>query len=445
MSWAAEEFAAVDLGDKRLNARLIKLAGQLADKPLASIPTACGGWGDTAAAYRLFNNERCDWREIIESHKQCAVARMAQLPRVLCIQDTTELNFNGQGIEGLGPLSYEAQRGMYVHPTYAVSTDREPLGVLDAWMWAREFQDETGQREGVCESLRWVEGYERLAELASQLPQTRLVQVGDRESDILALMQRAQELDWPVDLLVRAQHDRVLPEGGRLWAQVDTAPELGGIQFMLSTRMGHKARPVRQQLRLKRIRLGGNEDSALEMTCLVAREIDPPEGEPGVCWRLLTNCPIQSLDEAIELIEWYRARWEIELFFHILKNGCRIEALQLGHVAKIERALALYMVVSWRIGRLMRLGRTCPDLPAELAFDPDEIKAAHILNKKPLPQTEPRLNEVIRLVAMLGGFLGRKGDGEPGVKAIWLGLQRVADFASGIRYLRDAQAQGTCV
>lgn len=445
MNWAAEEFGAADLGDKRLNARLVKLAGQLADKPMASIPTACGGWGDTAAAYRLFDNERCDWREIIESHKQCAVQRMGQLPLVLCIQDTTELNFNGQGIEGLGPLSYEAQRGMYVHPTYAVSADREPLGVLDAWMWAREFQDDTGQRGGVCESLRWVEGYERLAELASQLPQTRLVQLGDRESDILALMARAQALDWPVDLLVRAQHDRVLPDGQRLWARIDAAPELGGIQFMLRTRMGHKARPVRQQLRVERVRLAPDAASPIEMTCLVAREIDPPEGEAGVCWRLLTNRTVTRLPQAIELIEWYRARWEIELFFHILKNGCRIEALQLGHVAKIKRALALYMVVSWRIDRLMRLGRTCPDLPAELAFDPDEIKAAHILNKKPLPKTRPRLNEVLRLVARLGGFLGRKGDGQPGVKVIWLGLQRVADFASGIRYMRDAQTQETCV
>ena len=156
MTWAAEEFATARLGDKRLNSRLVKLAEQLAAKPTVSIPAACGGWGDTAAAYRMLNNERCDWREIIEAHGRCAMQRMSALAVVLCLHDTTELDFNGQTIQGLGPLSYEAQRGMYLHPTYAVSTDREPLRVLDAWMWAREPRDAAGQRSGLCESTRWI-------------------------------------------------------------------------------------------------------------------------------------------------------------------------------------------------------------------------------------------------------------------------------------------------
>ena len=238
MNWAAEEFATVELGDKRLNKRLVKLAQQLADKPTASIPGACGGWGDTAAAYRMLDNERCDWREIIETHGRCAVQRMAGLPVVLCLHDTTELDFNGQTIEGLGPLSYEAQRGMYLHPTYAVSTDREPLGVLDAWMWAREPRGADGQRGGICESVRWIESYERLAERAAEIPETRLVQVGDRESDILGLMQRAQGLGWPVDLLVRSQHNRRLPDGQLLWDAVQSSPVLGEIEFTMGARAG---------------------------------------------------------------------------------------------------------------------------------------------------------------------------------------------------------------
>ena len=91
-------------------------------------------------------------------------------------------------------------------------------------------------------------------------------------------------------------------------------------------------------------------------------------------------------------------------------------ALQLGCVERLERALVLYMVVAWRIGRLMRLGRGCPDLDAQLM--PDEWKAACILNKQKLPDKPPMLNEVVRLVARLGGFLARTGDSEPGVKTI---------------------------
>jgi hypothetical protein len=122
-------------------------------------------------------------------------------------------------------------------------------------------------------------------------------------------------------------------------------------------------------------------------------------------------------------------------------SRCRVEALQLS---TIERALAVFMVVAWRIARLMRLGRTCPDLDAELLFEPDEWKAAFILNKKVPPDKPPRLNEVVWLVARLGGFLARKGDGEPGVKTIWLGMQRVVAFAACIRYARELEQQ-TCV
>lgn len=444
--WGEDEFATLDLGDERLNKRLVKMVQQLAAKPTASIPAACGGWGDTAAAYRMLDNERCDWREILQAHGHCTEQRMAELNVVLCLHDTTELDFNGQEIEGLGPLSYEVQRGMYLHPTYAVSTDREPLGVLDAWMWAREPRDADGQRGGICESTRWIESYERLAERAEGLPQTRLVQVGDRESDILALMQRAQDMDWPLDLLVRAQHNRRLPGGGLLWDEVQAEQPLGEIEFTLGARAGRKPRVVRQELRLKRAQLTqANDARTLEMTCLVAIEIDAPQGEKPVCWRLLTNRHASTLEQAHELIEWYRARWEIEMFFHVLKTGCRVEALQLASVPKIERALVLYMVVAWRIARLMRLGRTCPELPATLMFDPDEIKAAYVLNKKPLPSSPPALNEMVRHVAMLGGFLARKGDGEPGVKTIWIGLQRVMEFAAGMRFMREADDGESCV
>ena len=148
------------------------------------------------------------------------------------------------------------------------------------------------------------------------------------------------------------------------------------------------------------------------------------------------------LADVVELIDWYRARWEIELFFHVIKNGCRVKALQLSGIDRIERALALFMVVAWRIAYLTRTGRTCPDLDAKLFFDPDEIP--YLLTKKKPPNRPPRLNEVLRLIATLGGFLARKGDGEPGVKTIWLGLQRVMDAATMIQVLRNPEAMG-CV
>ena len=158
MWWAGTEFETIDLGDERRSKRAIRLVDSLRAQPMASVPQACGDWANTMAAYWLFDNNAIDWRAILGAHTDCAMTRMAGHEVVLCIQDTTELYFNGHDASGLRPLSYEAQRGMYAHPTYAVSTSREPLGVLNAWMWRREQKDKDGKRSGVKESLRWLEG-----------------------------------------------------------------------------------------------------------------------------------------------------------------------------------------------------------------------------------------------------------------------------------------------
>ena len=166
-----------------------------------------------------------------------------------------------------------------------------------------------------------------------------------------------------------------------------------------------------------------------------------PPGVTPVAWRWLTNRLAATLDAAVALIDWYRVRWEIERLFLVLKEGCRVEALQLSTMERLERALALFLVVSWRMARLMRLGRTLPDLDANRLLAPEEWQAADILAKRPRPSQPPRLNEARRRIARLGGFLGRKGDGEPGVKTIWLGLQRVRDFAAGIKHARETQRE----
>lgn len=111
-----------------------------------------------------------DWRDLIAQHWQQTRQRMAQHSVILCLEDTTELDFNGQETKGLGPLSYEAQRGIYVHPMYDVKPEREPLGILNAWTWARTLKDADGQRDDPKESVRWIEGYERNAEMPANRP-----------------------------------------------------------------------------------------------------------------------------------------------------------------------------------------------------------------------------------------------------------------------------------
>ena len=303
-------------------------------------------------------------------------------------------------------------------------------------MWAREPKGDDGQRPGIKESLRWIEGYERVAERAQALREVRQVYVADREADILALLVKARDLEYAADYLIRCQHNRALPEGDKLWARLAQAPVLGSVRLELPAGRGRKARSVQQSIRAEQVELPDGTGGRLNVTCLLVEETNPPAGTKPVVWRLLSNRQVNTLEQAVELIDWYRARWEIELFFLILKEGCRIEALQLGSAERIETALALYLVVAWRVNRLMRLGRSLPELPADLLFETEEWQAAYILNKKPVPKKTPDLNSVVRLIAQLGGFLGRKGDGEPGAKTLWLGLRDIAVFVEGVRFAR---------
>ncbi len=452
MSWAAQEFADLDLGDARLSKRLLKIVEAFARQPMASIPAACGGWAETQAAYRFLSDESIGWQDILSPHWTCTQERMRSHAVVLCIQDTTELDFNGQQIAGLGRLSYEAQRGMYLHPTYAVSVDREPLGVTDVCMWTREEKGSEADLTAPLESHRWVEGYERVAEQAAELPDTRLVYVADREGDLMALIRRAAALGTPADWLIRSKHNRKLPQekleksapklvksttskdpNARLWSRTTAGEPLGTLTFTTHRQPGRAPRRVTQRVWAARIELA----AGLEVTCVVAREIDPPAGATALEWRLLSNRRVADFAAASELIDWYRSRWEIEMLFNLVKNACKVESLQLSRVDRLERALALYLVVAWRIARLMRLGRQCPTLPVELGFEPEEWKGAYVLLKKPIPKQPPTLNTVLRMVATLGGFLGRKRDGEPGLKTLWIGMARLADFATGVRYARE--------
>ncbi len=428
MSWAQQEFETLEIGDARRTQRLIKLVDDLSAQPTGSIPLACGGWAETKAAYRLLNNPALEWREILEVHTERTVERMQGQAVLLCIQDTTELDFTSQpGIAGLGRLSYEAQHGLYVHPTLVVTPAGVALGVVDAWIWARPPKDVPQ----VKESTRWLEGYAIVAELAERVPASRLVYVTDREGDIRALMDLAAERGHPADWLVRAQHNRNTTTGEKLWDRLARDEPLGEVEFRLPAAPDRPARLVRQTLYRQAVTLPAHHGtSAVTVTAVLAREEHPPAGEKAIEWRLLTNRTAETLEAVVELIDGYRRRWLVEIFFRILKSGCRVEALQLGTLERLERALVIYLIIAWRILHLVTWGRDCPNLPCDVVFDPEEWQAAWIVaHRGPPPETPPPLGQMVRLIAGFGGFLGRKHDGHPGPKAIWEGLQKVRAFA----------------
>lgn len=373
------------------------------------------------------------------------------------VQDSTELDYSSKtDIEGLGPLNYEQRRGLYLHPTLAVTPERLCLGVLDAWIWTRE-PGSLGQARGPRpieekESIRWLEGYQRVCELAAQVPGTQFIYVADREADIYELFveyERCRQAGLPcADWLIRGQQDRLLATGGKLKAAVAGAEVLTRVTFDLPARDGRPGRHVVQTLQVARLTLKapprpGDPLPPVTITALLACEENPPAGEEPLVWLLLTSRCLETAEQAAELMQWSLCRFQIEVFFKILKSGCRVEQLQLETRQRLEPALALYLIIAWRILYLTMLGRTCPELPCEVVFAPEEWQAGYIVStRQPPPAQPPSLNTLIRMVASFGGFLGRQGDGFPGSQTIWIGLQRTRDFTLAMEAQR-AMLQGS--
>ena len=462
----SEEMAGLDLGDARLNRRSRRLLETLSHHPDRSIPTACRGWAETKAAYRLFDHEAVTAQKLLEPHYRCTTERMMSHDTVLCIQDSTELDYTGKNdIEGLGTLNYEHRRGLYLHPTLAVTPDRLPLGLLDCWTWTRPFVDADK------ESVRWLEGYQRLCEaqqyLWEQAADTHLVYIADREGDLFPIYtEHRDQSDRGVhaaDWLIRAQHDRRTAEGARLWASVEASVPLGSVEFVLpaarteSTAAAttataaltplRRGRRITQSLRALRVTLlppeGHAERTPVEVTAILAREEHPAPGQAPIEWLLLTNLPVQTLEQAQEKLSWYLCRWQIEIYFRVLKSGCKIEELQLEKLERLEPALALYMLIAWRVLYLTMIGRDCPELPASLVFADEEWRAIYLVSThRPPPDTPPSINEIIRMVAGFGGFLNRNADGMPGPQTIWIGLQRCKDFVLALEAQAAASESG---
>jgi hypothetical protein len=445
-SWTAQEMLTANLGDQRLNRRVAKVLSGLAQRPEGSVPSAFHSWGETLAAYRLFDNEKVTTEKVLEPHRDATLERAKQFPVVLCVQDTTELDFTGKPqTQGLGPLSYKSTLGLYIHPTLAITPERLCLGVVDQWTWARDAETHGGKdRQHRLkrsledkESVRWVEGYRRVCDWQSTLLETRLVYVADGDSDLYELFEEGQsgEADW----LIRASQDRALAGGGLLGATIREAEVLGTLDFDLPASAQRAKRHVVQTLRAARLKLRppyrpDKKLPVVEVTAILAWEEDPPTGVEPIEWLLLTNLVVTSAKEAKETVQWYVCRWQIEIYFRILKSGCRVEELQLQERDRLEVALALYMIIAWRVLYLIMLGRTLPEISCESVLAPEEWKAVYLVTQKKKPPAQPpALQEMVVLIATLGGFLARKGDGPPGPKALWIGLQRTHDFVLALQ------------
>lgn len=444
--WAEQEFGAAPLGDARLRGRLIGLGRDFYAKPRAQIPQACGTRAKTKAAYRFFDHERTTMDAILQSHYAAAAARAQGEAVVLAVQDTTSLNYNAQpAIDNLGPIGTRADAwfGLMVHDTMAFTPAGLPLGLIDVQCWARDANafGRKQQRKHLPiehkESYKWLKSVQAAARLQAHCPNSTVVSVGDREADIFELFDHARTLPHAPKLLIRAEQDRTLGEAhGRLFEHLHAQPIAGYQHLQLPRRGNRAARVATMAIAFARVELKPPRDKAkfkpVRLWAVLARELDAPANVTALEWMLLTTCEVTSFAQAIEKLAWYTQRWGIEVYHRTLKSGCQIEQRQLGSADRIEACLAIDMVVAWRILHLTKLGRDHPEVPCTLYFSEAEWKALLTFVNRDLrvPEQPPSLREATRLVAGLGGFLGRKCDGEPGAQTLWLGLQRLDDITS---------------
>lgn len=453
--WVIDETKASDFVDERLNKRFKKLLSCFASSPNKSIPSTFKSWGETIAAYRFFNHEEVNEHDILSSHKMATMERIKKEPLVLIPQDTSTIDFSArQPIEGMGYLSDEKSQGFYLHPSLAITPEKQCLGIIDFQAWARKELGARHEKKNKTieekESYRWIKAYEAANQIALATPDTVIVSVTDREGDIYELLEKVPSQSNKAYWLVRCAQNRLLINQGDgqeicLWESVRKTTPVGEIEFVLpkgktysrdkTKRKTRQERTVQQTVKMQTVHLKpakrkGGKLTSIAINVIHCEEINAPSEEDKIEWFLLTSYPIDAAKTAMEVIEWYLCRWQIELFFKILKSGCKIEELQFETYQATLNCIALYSIIAWRILYLTMLGRHCPDLPCDVVFEAYEWQSVYaVLTKKPIPKQAPSLQAIIVMIAKLGGFLGRKSDGYPGSKVMWIGMQRMRDFA----------------
>ena len=458
-TWIEAEAKSVDLGDERLNRRYELLLDCLSDKPSLSIPAACQGWAETTAAYRFFDNAKTDAAGVLKPHHDATVERIRAHEVVLVAQDTSEIELTRPQERVGGPLNDESRWGLFIHPLLALTPQRVPLGVVTAKIWSRdpvEFAKSQEEKRRARkakpiedkESVRWLEGYRSACALAAETPATTIIAVSDSEGDIYECLQAGEE--GGADYIVRGCQDRALldEEQSLLLQTLACKTALGTMKIRVSKRaastgddtkkrkQAREARVAKVTIRAARVLLRGparpgQKLPAIYVNAILAKEKNPPAGQEPIEWLLLTSLPIATFDEATSVLDYYCCRWEIEIYFRTLKSGCKIEELQFERQDRYEVCLAMYMIVAWRVLHVLMLGRECPKLRCDAVLSDAEWKSVYVIvTSEESPAKPPLLGDMIKMIAELGGYLNRKHDGPPGPQTMWIGLQRMRDFAA---------------
>ncbi len=450
MNWVEEELKGSDLKDRRRTKRLIRIVEDLSTQPNASAPQASRDQAALQGLYDFWSNPRISAKDILSGHQKSTLERIAQHQTVLAIQDTTELDYSSHPkTDGLGPINHSKAQGIKIHSVLGASAEGVPLGLVHQVVWTRQkprASKNSKRKQDIQnkESVRWIESLEASQEKIPE--QIRVITVADREADIYELF--SQKRPSNSELLIRAAQNRNTRKADSsaiapLFEAIKQTECQGEIELSLQRTPRRKARTAHLEIRTTSLWLQPpahlKKEPAIKVSVIQAQETTAPIGETAVNWLLLTTQEIDDLASAQQSLKWYSARWLIERYHYTLKSGCRIEELQLKTSERLQRALATYAIVAWRLLWLTYEARKNPEKSVEGILETAEWEAlsATINKSKAAIEKAPSLGESIKWIARLGGHLGRKGDGDPGVCTLWRGLQRLHDMTAMWILLRE--------
>lgn len=437
-----KNFGAVELGDQRRTKRLMASAAQIAARPEMPFNQVFN-WNDLRGFYRVCNQETATLQAIQGPHWQQTRQEMAQHALVLILHDTSEMDFTEHTVlQGAGPIGDGGGRGFLQHNSLAVLPEPKQVLGLAYQQWyirkeAPQNEHSLKRKRRERESVLWLRGIEA----TGRPPQgCRWVDVGDRGADIYEAMVAAQTQGH--DFLFRVTQNRQVwatPGCEELTTLRDYACSLasqGRDTVDIPSRGGRAGRQAEVELAAAPVWIpapAGTPQRAQQpvIAAWVVRiwEANPPPGVEGLEWILLTSVPTQTLEELRARRDWYACRWMIEVFHDIEKNGCSEEDRRFETAERMQACLAILSVVAVRVFQLRTALACQPNEPAEQVATQEEIQVlCRFLKQKSGSFT---VKDFVRGVARLGGFLGRKHDGDPGVKTLWRGYQRLQDLLLG--------------
>jgi len=437
-----DEFATLDFNSGRLEKRFVRTMETLAEQPDKSIWLCSENRAEAKAIYRMLGNDGLDRKEILRAHREATIRRMLLSGKtILAVQDTTSLNYNSQTkMDGIGYIC-EQTMGVNIHTCLAVTADGLVLGVLAQSSYNRTSpRDNTRTHESKKaraleekESHRWVQ---TLKESTENLPEgVHVVTVCDREGDMYELLDEANGSGRA--FLIRVFHNRKTVENHKIMDEMLKKPSSGSVRVRIprDSRRGLKEREALLQIRhgsfeIKRPQILNKVEhlkGAQAVNVIYVREDRQDEAVEPVEWFLMTNEKVEDVESAYEKAEWYMRRWKIEQFHYVLKSGCRVEKLQERTMEKTTMLVLMYSVIATLLMNLTYIARTNPQLPCTVFFEEEEWKVLYCAaNKtKKRPEKPYAIAEAITYLGWLGGPKRAPSDGPPGVKTIWIGLDKL--------------------